>query len=109
MIGIDEPWSVCIAFVMFKDLPEGKRRPAVILQNDGKNCRILPITSKVKDEVHYYRLIHWEYANLDVPSFVKLNLIEIPTADIDKIIGKLAAEDIKNIMFEMAHGTSPFD
>lgn len=80
-----------------------------MLCDDGKDCQFLPITSKVKDEVHYYRLIHWKSANLKVPSSVKLNIIKESAEIITERIGKLDNEDIKNLMVEIGHASVSHD
>lgn len=101
----DSCWPIWLANVKFKDKPGHKKRPIIILKDGSNSCQFLYVTSKIKDDLYGYRIVHWEYAKLDKPSMAMLEILNIPNEDIIHIIGTLHEEDQKNLLIALGHSS----
>ncbi len=70
-----EAMSLYWAYVKFTNLPDGKKRPVLVLEEHKKDYRILRITSKYDNKPKYIQkryteIKDWRKSNLPKPSWV---------------------------------------
>ena len=77
----------------------GKRRPALVLSDDGDIISVYPITSQydVKSKViqtQYFAINDWKQAGLDKQSYVDtIDIVELSRSAVISPVGKLTEMD----------------
>lgn len=97
--------DIVTLYIAYASGPGGKRRPALIVNDSGKNIICLPITSKYKSKSarikkQYYPMQEWEKAGLNKQSYIDIgNQVTISKNTNVRIIniGKLQLKDIRGL------------
>ena len=89
--------ELCVAYIAWET--GGKRRPALVLSDDGDVISVYPITTqydkKNKDiQAQYFIITDWKQAGLDKQSYVDtIEIVELERTAIVSPIGKLSEVD----------------
>ena len=67
-----ETWDVCLANVMFEDVPESKVRPVLVLNGGAVVIECIKMTSK-PPRTGEYEVKMWKEAGLHKPTTVRLS------------------------------------
>ncbi|MGO8676194.1 MAG: type II toxin-antitoxin system PemK/MazF family toxin [Limisphaerales bacterium] len=68
------PGDVLLAPVVFSDGSDHKRRPVVIICDEGDaDLLVAPVTSQAARSPHDVPVIHWQGAGLRLPSVARLS------------------------------------
>jgi len=97
-------FDIYIAFVSWGD--GGKRRPVLILEENGGYVTVFNITTRYESKsaeirAKYFKINDWRQAGLDRQSYVDTNqTVTIPSSAIDSNgpIGKLTAADEQRLI-----------
>jgi len=84
----------------------GKRRPVLVLSDDGGVISVYPITSQYKEkskaiQAQYFVINDWKQAGLDRQSYIDtIDIVELSHSAIASSIGKLSeADELRFIEF----------
>ena len=92
--------SLILVRYPFSDLSSSKVRPAVVVNglHVSQDLIIVPITSRLTGLLPgEFVLSEWRVAGLNVPSAIKRGLYTVESSLVIKIIGQLAAADIRTL------------
>ena len=87
----------------------GKRRPALILSDDGDFISVYPITSQYDGksnaiQAQYFVINDWKQAGLDKQSYVDtIDIVELSRSAIISPVGKLSEADKTRLMDFLAN------
>lgn len=85
--------DVVLLPIPFTDLTSRKVRPAIIIGRNGADLFLVPISSVLPNTD--FPLAGWRAAGLNVPSGVKAQLATVEERLVVKIVGHLAAADVR--------------
>ena len=85
--------DVVLLPIPFTDLTSRKVRPAIVIGRNGGDLFLVPISSVLANTD--FQLTRWQAAGLNVPSGVKAQLATVEESLVVKIVGQLAADDIR--------------
>jgi len=89
--------ELCIAYIAWET--GGKRRPALVLSDDGDIISVYPITTQYKGkskdiQAQYFIITDWKQAGLDKQSYVDtIEIVELERSAIVSTIGILSEAD----------------
>ena len=105
MIGnikdLDVKDVVIVDFSFAEDPSKSKRRPAIVIQKDERNLRVLivKVTKTLPRNSLDYEILDWVKANLDMPSTASCSqLRNIGFEEIHKKIGTLEDRDFNEVV-----------
>lgn len=88
------PWDVWLADVRFDDIPDSKRRPVIVTEDNGTSVLVLKCTSKPARRGEYV-LRYWQDAGLMVETTVRIaKILELDEKSFIKNLGRLHPYDI---------------
>ncbi|HTV40543.1 MAG TPA: type II toxin-antitoxin system PemK/MazF family toxin [Candidatus Sulfotelmatobacter sp.] len=87
--------DVVLLPIPFTDLTSRKVRPAVVIGQNRGDLFVVPVSSVLANTD--FLLAEWSAAGLNVPSGVKAQLATVEERLALKIVGKLAAADLKTL------------
>ena len=87
--------DVVLLPIPFTDLTSRKVRPAVIIGRSGEDLFLVPVSSVLSNTD--FLLQAWQAAGLNVASGIKAQLATVEAKLVLKVIGSLAAEDVRSL------------
>ena len=85
--------DVVLLPIPFTDLTSRKVRPAIVIGTNGSDLFLVPISSVLANTD--FKLAGWQAAGLNVPSGVKAQLATVEAGLVLKVVGQLAANDVR--------------
>jgi mRNA interferase MazF len=93
------PGDVLLVPVVFSDSSGHKRRPVVIVYDNGDaDLLVAPVTSQSARSARDVPVVNWQRAGLRLPSIVRLEkLATVEKSTVVRKMGRLAPDDWENM------------